>query len=200
MRIEPGRALLGLAALAWLWMLGDAVAGRRMTCCAPDPTFAEDAVGWIAMVIAMMVPTAIDTLRDLVRRTYRARRWRAAGLYLFGFLFWWLVLGAVLMVARQYTVWHETRTAVVLCAVHALWTFVPARARWHADCERRILLYPVGMRADVDAFRQGAVHGAACVKMCWPLMVACAVTNHSLLLMIAGTILVIRDKRRAPVM
>lgn len=194
------RVVLGLAALAWLWMLGDAVAGQRLTCCAPYPSTAEDAVGWIAMVVAMMLPTTVDTLADLVRRTYRARRRRAAALYLAGFLCWWMVLGAALLVARHYTVWHETRTVVVLCAVAVPWAFVPWRARWHADCERRILLYPVGLRADRDAFRQGAVHGAACVKMCWPLMLACAVSNHSLLLMIAGTVLVVREKRRAPAM
>jgi predicted metal-binding membrane protein len=191
----PERLVMALVALAWLWMLGDALTARRFTCCAPHPSAAEDLRGWIAMIVAMMMPAAVAGIADVARRSYRVRRLRAAACYVAGFVAWWLVFGVAVVAGRRLAVAHDPRAATVFCLFAVLWAFVPMRQRWHVRCHHMIPLCPVGRRADVDAFRQGAIHGAPCVAICWPVMMACAVTNHSLVLMIAGALLAWTEKR-----
>ena len=54
---------------------------------------------------------------------------------------------------------------------------------------------PSGLRADLDAFRQGGVSGVPCVIVCWPLMIACALTGHELVAMVGGACLTHAEKR-----
>ncbi len=186
---------MALVVLAWASMLGQALLARRLHCCAPHPSAAEDLLAWMEMVVAMMVPTVLPNLRDLSLRSYRARRARAVIAYLLGYLGWWTLLGLAFLAARQLEVAHDNRVATALCVVAAAWVFHPSRDRWHRQCHLRTALYPVGLRADLDALRQGMTNGAPCVAMCWPLMLACAVTGHNLFLMVGGLALGLYERR-----
>jgi predicted metal-binding membrane protein len=192
---HPERLALGGVALAWAWMLGEAVAARRLSCCGPHPSSAEDALAWIAMVVAMMIPMTIGSQRSVAARSYRVRRVRAVLAYVLGYLAPWLLLGALFVALRLLPFAHERRAATVLCLIAAGWALLPARERWSGLCHRLIVLCPAGPRADLDALRQGAVNGAPCVATCWPLMLACAVTGHDLVLMAGGMALAAIEKR-----
>jgi predicted metal-binding membrane protein len=193
--VQPDRIIIGLSTIAWLWMLGEAAAARRLACCGPHPSAAEDMVAWLGMVVSMMMPTTIPAVRDIAARSYRVRRLRAVSGYLLGYMACWLTLGVAFVALRQFTVAHASRSDTVLCLIGAVWALLPTRRLWFLQCHRQIPLCPVGFRADLDAFRQGTVNGVFCVAMCWPLMIACALSGHSLALMVGGMALVVFEKR-----
>jgi hypothetical protein len=195
MKKRPEHLAVALAAVAWLWMLVRAVQSQRLSCCAACTSGLEELAGWTAMVVAMMFPNTLDALREVSARSYRQRRLRAVCCYLFGYVAWWTILGLLVLGARQFRFTHDPRIAIVLCTFAAGWVLLPARERWHRLCHRSIALFPVGWRADRDTLRQGAIHAWPCAAACWPLMVACAVTGHHLLLMLGGTILGSFEKR-----
>jgi hypothetical protein len=57
LKTYPDRLALAVAAVSWVWMLGEAAVGRRISCCEPFPTTAADLTLWMVMVGAMMLPT-----------------------------------------------------------------------------------------------------------------------------------------------
>lgn len=174
---------------AWGYMLAHAVSARRFACCPAYPTAGEELIGWLAMAVAMMLPSKLAAVRDVAARSYRARRVRAACGYMVGYLAWWLAAGVIVLAVRSLPASHEIRTATWLCAIAAVLAILPLRARLFRLCHRTIALCPVGWRADRDAIRQGSLHGWPCVATCWPLMLACTITGHNLVMMAAGTAL-----------
>lgn len=189
---RPERGAIALAALSWAWMLGHALTARRLACCAPRPAWSDELVDWVAMIAAMMLPAKLAQLRDVVARSYRVRRVRAALAYLLGYFAWWLALGIAACTAHQLGVLPG---ATVLALLAAAWAALPARTQWRRRCHRRIPLYPTTWRADVSAFHQGVAHGSPCAAMCAPLMLACVATHHHIAMMIAGTALVLFEAR-----
>jgi hypothetical protein len=186
---------IALIAGAWGYMLLHAVAARRFACCPVDPSASEDLLGWMAMAIAMMLPAKLAAIRDVAARSYRARRVRAVCGYMIGYLAWWLAAGVVVLGIRAWSGAHEIRTATVLCVVAAVLAMLPLRARLFRLCHRSIPLCPVGVRADRDAIWQGGVHGWPCVATCAPLMLACTITGHNLVMMAGGTVLALVESR-----
>jgi len=175
---------------AWVWMIVHAARSPSLTCCSPEPSRIEDFVGWTAMVVAMMVPTTLSQMRDVAARSYRARRCRSIIAYVVGYLVWWLALGVAVCSLRS-----VLPTATAFALFGAAWMLVPIRLQWHRRCHRRLPLRPVTWRASASAFRQGAAHGAPCVALCWPLMIACMLTGHHLFMMLACTAIVVYEKR-----
>lgn len=192
---RPDRLVILAAAGSWVWMIGEAAAARRLSCCAPHPTAAVDLMSWTLMVGAMMLPTTIPAVRDVATRSFRSKRIRVVLEYVLGYTACWILAGVLFLLLRLSPLAHDLRTAAVLCLAAAAWIALPIRARWFAGCHRQIPLCPYGARADLDAFRQGAVHGGPCVRMCWPLMFACAVTGHDLVVMIGGATMAVAEKR-----
>jgi predicted metal-binding membrane protein len=191
---RPDRAVIVVCALAWVWMLAHVAASPRLTCCHPHPPLSEDAAGWVGMVLAMMLPVTLASVRDVADRSYRARRSRAVVAYLAGYLACWLALGVAVVAAHQAFA-RTPHVATALCVVGAAWCFLPARERWRRRAHRRIAMCPVGPRADLDAWLQGAMQGAPCVAACWPVLAACAFAGHPLLLMLGGGALVLAEAR-----
>jgi len=187
---RPEYVVLAVAAGAWVWMLAHAATSPRLTCCRPEPSWLEDFAGWTAMVVAMMLPTTLAQMRDVAARSYRLRRLRSVVAYALGYTAWWLVLGVAICSLRG-----VLPADAAFALFGAAWTLVPWRMQWHRRCHRRLPLHPVEWRATASAFRQGAAHGAPCIALCWPLMIACMLTGHSLFVMIACTAHVIYEKR-----
>src|ERR1700683_2099405 len=156
-QMHLNRCVIVLAALLWLWMLGEAAAARRMSCCESFPTKTADFISWMAMVGAMMLPTTTPAVQDVANRSYRSRRPRAVVEYLSGYLGCWLLAGVVFALLRTFPLAHDFRAAAILCLLAAAWVVIPARALWFVRCHRQIPLCPSGPRADFDAIRQGVV-------------------------------------------
>jgi predicted metal-binding membrane protein len=192
---HPDRLVIAIAAWSWAWMLGEAAAARSLSCCAPHPTPAADLISWMVMVGAMMLPVTTPAVRNVAARSFRSRRLRAVLEYLLGYAACWILAGTAFVLLRIYPLAHDLRAAAALCLLAAAWAMLPVRARWFARCHRQIPLCPSGARGDLDALRQGAVHGAPCIKMCWPLMFACGITGHDLLVMMGGATLAAAEKR-----
>jgi predicted metal-binding membrane protein len=184
-----------LVAIAWSWMVVEAMRGHRFACCGSWPGWPEEAAGWLAMVCAMMLPTTLGSQRDVARRSYRVRRTRAVAAYIAGYLLVWASLGIAVVAVRQLPATHLPLVAPSLCIAHAIWVLLPVRQRWFTACHRQIPLHPVGGRADVDAAHQGLAHGTPCAAMCWPLMIACTATGHAAGMMVGGAALVVVEKR-----
>ncbi|HEV3146298.1 MAG TPA: DUF2182 domain-containing protein [Gemmataceae bacterium] len=195
MKTHPERVVIALAAFSWGWMFWEATSARRLSCCAPHPTAAADFASWMVMVGAMMLPTTTLAVQDVATRSYRYRRPFVVLEYILGYAACWILLGAAFAFLRMHPLAHDLRTAALFCVLAAAWALFPARRLWFAHCHRQIPLCPTGPRADLDAVRQGAVHGMPCIKMCWPLMFACGITGHDLVLMAGGTVLAFAEKR-----
>ncbi len=156
---------------------------------------AADFFDWMLMVGAMMLPTTLPAIDDVVRRSYRRRRWRATLEYAVGYSACWGIAGVAFALLRLHPSLHDRRIAALACLLAAVWAFLPARRIWFARCHRQIPLGPVGWRADWDALRQGAAHGVPCIPMCWLLMAACGIADHDWLVMLGATALAIWEKR-----
>jgi predicted metal-binding membrane protein len=192
--LHPEWWALALAALAWAQMLGHGLAHGGCACqdlMSPG----DELVAWMGMVVAMMVPTLTEGVRDMSLRSYRFRRRRAIASYLLGYLTCWVIAGIPAVALRQWPAAHDGRAAAVAFAAAAAWTLLPLRRRWQLRCHRRIPLTPIGARADLDSFCQGVANGVPCVAMCWPLMLACTLTGHSLVAMLASAILTLKEKQ-----
>ena len=178
LRGRPEWWAFAIAALAWALMLRHGLGAAP--CCHAARSPVDELLHWTGMVVAMMVPTLTGSLRNIALRSYRLRRARALALYLVGYLSCWVLAGLPVVALLEWPGATDRRAAAAAFALAAIWALVPARARCHLLCHRRIALRPVGIAADVDSLRQGVVSGAPCVAMCWPLMLACTLTGHAL--------------------
>lgn len=141
---------------------------------------------WMWMVAAMMLPFALDAVRTTAARSLWARRHRAMAGFLIGFLAPWLVLGIAAAGLRELS-WAHSYVAPVLGFLAAAWWQRTLRhRRAFIACHRTQPLAPLGWQADRDCLRFGGAIGTACVTSCWPLMLACTFTGHSLIAMAGG--------------
>lgn len=138
------------------------------------------------MVIAMMLPLAVSSIRHAARASPE-RRHRAIAGFLAGYLAVWIA--AMVAIAALWTEiaslagWTAAVAGTV--AVAALWEAVPVRKRLAHRCRRPAPRLRRGWSADAECARHGAGSGAACVGTCWALMAACVAFAHSLPVMAA---------------
>jgi len=141
---------------------------------------------WMWMVAAMMLPFALHSVRITAARTLWARRHRAIAGFLTGYFAPWLALGIAVAAVRQSSWTHHHAAAALVFLAAALWQRTPIHRRALIACHRTHPLAPVGWRAGFDCIRFGAMIGGACVRSCWPLMLACAFTGHTAIAMAGG--------------
>ena len=193
-----------LTAACWIGMILHHAAGGHFATGSSLTAAGNELLGWMAMVGAMMLPTTVPAVDDLIRRSYRRRRLIASLEYLVGYLACWGMAGAIFVQFRRLAQMQNRCLVVLGCLLAAFWAMLPVRRTWFSQCHRQIPLCPTGWRADWDAVRQGATQGVPCVKMCWLLMVACGISEHDWGMMIGGTALAVWEKRmfrldRAPI-
>jgi len=185
--LHPEWWTIGVGAVAWAVMLPHAwrTAGHgvhhRMT------LFAAIA-DWMVMVAAMMLPLLTGTVRFTASASLWARRHRAIGGFLLGYLAPWLAAGIAAVMLRQLDWTHTYATPALCFLLAALWqrTVTYKRAQW--ACHRTWPIAPLGWHADRDCIRFGSFIGLACIRTCWPLMFACEFAGHSLVAMIGGMV------------
>jgi hypothetical protein len=147
---------------------------------------AQEAVHWLLMIAAMMLPLQYEQLRWVAFRSYASQRKPALLAYTLGYLGAWLLAGLPIVLLRSARFSHTHWLAVIAFGVAALWAFAPARQRAALRCHFRRGLAPRGLAGLVDTAKFGAQLGASCVVSCWPLMLGCAVTGHGIEAMVGG--------------
>ena len=175
------------AAAAWVAVV--AHAGGQQGHINHSMPFHVEYLYWGLMVVAMMVPLMIAPLRWVAFRSFRLRRHRAILLFIAGLLLPWMVVGAGVAWIRTFDWGHNPLVAAGLFGLAALWVLVPARKRALVFCHLTIPLAPSGWNADRDCLRFGLIVGGSCIATCGLLMLACAVTGHNLIAMLAGSAL-----------
>ena len=131
--------------------------------------------GWVAMVVAMMLPATIPVTRSIALESLWSRRYRAPAVFLAAFVAVWSLFGAVAFGAWGLAEPHAGSPHVVIALIllaGAGWQLTRRHRRCLKRCHRR---RPIGVRgraADLACARYGAYHARQCCATCWPLMLA----------------------------
>jgi predicted metal-binding membrane protein len=148
---------------------------------------------WQLMVLAMMLPVVVPSLRAAAFRSLWRRRHRAVAGFLVGYLTVWALVGlavcCILAWAPKLTHEWQREAAAGAFLLAACWHWSRIKQRALVACHRTIPLAPSGLRADRDCIVFGWQIGCACCLSCWVLMVACTLTGHSsVALLVCGLI------------
>lgn len=143
---------------------------------------------WLLMIGAMMVPMAAAALRVVALRSFRARRGRAIGLFLAGFVAIWFAVAPLYLVAAL-AMQVAGGGALLLplglaLGLAAAWQASAGKQRALRLCHRTVPLPPTGWKADRACLRYGLDHGRFCLASCWALMLIPAAAGHHPALML----------------
>jgi len=185
---------LGLCFAAWLLILWKTVPGsashghlhHAATGPGPEP-FLTQTFWWFVMVVAMMFPLLPAHIRNTAARSLWARRHRAIGAFLAGYVAPWMLFGTAAVGILFALELSRTVTGLIGFSAAFIWQVMPARRRTVLACHRTRPIAPVGLRADYDCVRYGWMVGNNCVLSCWALMLACLLFGHSIVAMIGLT-------------
>ncbi|HEX5589374.1 MAG TPA: DUF2182 domain-containing protein [Candidatus Limnocylindrales bacterium] len=184
--------LIGLAAIAWLALLGIEAGpyGRFLghdAGAAAGPVIVQAAIfsaGWFVMIAAMMLPTSIPLVlvfAAIVGR--RARPRLLVALLVLGYLVVWTAFGLGAWLADRIV--HAGVEALPILAAYpqlilattlvgaGLWQFSPLRERCLEACRSPlgfVLNRWQGRYPARESLAMGIAHGAFCIGCCWPLM------------------------------
>jgi Predicted metal-binding integral membrane protein (DUF2182) len=178
---------VGLSGLAWAvmllhgWQYGGHGVHHRMT-------VTQETSYWMLMVAAMMLPLLIYAVRFTAFASLWNRRHRSIAGFLLGYFAPWLLLGIVAGALRQASWTHTYAVPALGFAAAALWQRTAMHRRALRACHRSRPLAPLGWRADRDCLRFGGLIGVACVRTCWPLMLACVFAGHGPIAMAGGMV------------
>jgi predicted metal-binding membrane protein len=127
---------------------------------------------WLAMMLAMMPPLLASPLRHVWHRSLRRRRRRAAMLFVLGYALIWVAAGSLLFATALVlgSVSADLPSLALAAIIVIAWQGTPFKQISLNRCHGRPPLAAFGFRAEVDALRFGAGHGAWCVGSCWALM------------------------------
>jgi predicted metal-binding membrane protein len=151
-----------------------------------------ESLHWLLMVVAMMLPMVVNPIRTTAARSLWARRHRAIGGFLIGYMTPWALLGlaahGLIAVSGGGDWLHVPAAAAIGFAVAALWQFTAVKRRAALWCHRTAPLAPAGWAADRDCLGYGWMIGCRCLASCWALMVACLLAGHGIAAMACGAI------------
>lgn len=150
---------------------------------------------WMVMTVAMMLPTVAPQMRWTAQGSFWHRRHRAIAGFVAGYLVPWLALGLLASLLLSVRWMHAAAVPVGLFLLATGWQQTTMYRSARRACHRTIPLTPLGWRADRDCLRYGLLIGTACVRSCWPLMLACAFTGHGLVAMTVGCLLSLLEGR-----
>ena len=218
-RTVVAASLIGIAALAWLYLSVDqarmaematmpAMTGMSMPGQWSLSGFAMTFLMWSVMMVGMMLPSAAPAIllyAGLVRKHRQAGSAApAAWVFSAGYLTVWtgFSLGAAalqiaLEQARLITPMLVSATPWLTAALLILagaWQWLPLKDVCLQKCRAPLQFFMFRWRPGAaGAFRMGAEHGAFCLGCCWALMLllfAAGVMNLLWVALIAGFVLV----------
>jgi predicted metal-binding membrane protein len=152
-RIGVGASLLGVAALGWAYVARE---GGGMMMAGVAPYLAV----WVAMTVAMMLPSAAPTLL-LVDRLSPA----ATPLFGLGYLVVWAAVGLAAYAVSMRVSWHATALLLVAAGVYQV---LPLKRACLRRCRSPLAF--LRRHASEPPFLVGARHGVLCVGCCAGLM------------------------------
>jgi hypothetical protein len=141
-----------------------------------SPTVAATAL----MVVAMMSPLVLPTLRHIALTSLHSNRHSMQGVFLVGFVGVWTLLTLALVAATGAAAAIISRALVVAVAGVAAtaWQFARRKRRALRRCTRTIPLPASGWRAYRDCARFGSVSAASCAATCWGFMAVATAAGH----------------------
>lgn len=157
---------------------------------------------WLLMVVAMMLPLQIDGVRQTAERSLWSRRNRSIAGYLAGYVSIWLFAALPFAWAgAEVGFIHSlnwTAGAALGFLIAATWMVSPWKAIAARMCHRTSRLSPIGWKADRDCVGYGWLKGCGCILNCWPLMLGCWLSGHSLVVMVLAFGVGWADRHFAP--
>ena len=195
-RRHPEWWAIGVAMSAWLMLvamsvqaIGPTSVERHLHYGSEPRSIAATTMHWQLMVVAMMIPLTVPSLRFAAFRSLWPRRHRAIAMFLTGYLAIWLLVGVSIACLlawepRLTDVWKKGATAAAFVLV-AAWQWTPMKRRALVKCHATVPLAPRGWRADRDAIRFGWMAGRSCFVNCGISMVACTLTGHHAVALVA---------------
>jgi predicted metal-binding membrane protein len=188
--------MLGLSICAWIAL----AASEREH--AHSLTPGEDFWRWMLMVLAMMLPLQVHGVRLTAERSLWSRRHRAIFGFVVGYLGIWILLGLIISnlvgVPAGGDSFNWAKGAAIGFLFEAAWLLSPCKALAMHICNKTLPLSPDGWRADRDCVRYGWVVGCGCMLDCWPLMLGCVLSGHSVVVMMFGFGLAWVDRHAMP--
>jgi predicted metal-binding membrane protein len=217
-RAVTAAGLVGVAALAWVWVVrtaapGLANVGAAMAGMPGMSTAASPGIGWLAgmwavMMVAMMLPSATPTIL-LFGSVARRRRLQGqpavpVAVFALGYLAVWIVYAIVAGAAQ----WELHRVALLSPAMAAgspafagglliaagIYQWLPVKGTCLSHCRSPLGFFATEWREGIGgALAMGMRHGTYCVGCCWLLMAllfVAGVMNLAWVAIIAGFVLV----------
>jgi predicted metal-binding membrane protein len=198
--------LLGLAALAWVYIVRLAVPRMEMSMPMGAAGWSIEELGWLVtmwtvMMVAMMIPSATPAIVQYadVSRRRRARSLPAvsAGWFTLGYLLAWTAFAIVAATAQ----WVLHRAALLspamtsaspllgggLLIAAGLYQWLPLKGMCLTHCRSPLGVFAADWREGPGgALTMGLRHGSHCVGCCWLLMALLFVAGVMNLLWIAA--------------
>jgi predicted metal-binding membrane protein len=133
---------------------------------------------WAAMVVAMMLPAAVPSIRYVAFASLRPRRSRAMVLFTLGFMLVWLPWATATLVWDLLRPPSLTLATTLGLGVAAMWELTRQKRRALQRCRRTIPIRVRGSAADRSCFGFGVLSGRRCLISCGPAMAAVVVSGH----------------------
>ena len=174
--------VLVLAAVAWLVVIDQARSMGDMAMGLGSP--GSFAAGWLLMMAAMMLPTALPLVFEFARHSERRAGWQVAtGLLGATYLAVWLAFGvaAYLVYVALRMPWADQRliggASLVLAGLYAV---TPFKRASEARCRELCALHgPLPFNLQRSAVLVGARYGLSCIGCSAALMVAAVLIGMS---------------------
>jgi predicted metal-binding membrane protein len=169
-------------------------------------TMANGLEHWIIMVIAMMFPLLTEPIRHVAFSVRRKDRTIGIWSFLIGYMITWIAAGLFFLLVPfilEALIGNASpfinaliKASGFLMAAILIWQ--PSRLVKMTKCGRTMPLRIDGWRLYLDSMHYGLKMGLACLNMCWVVMVALILTQHSIILMYLVTIVLIYERYLVP--
>jgi len=174
--------VLGVATVAWIAVIHQSRSMGDMAMGLGSP--GSFAAGWLMMMAAMMLPTALPLVFEFVRHSERRAGWQVAtGLLCATYLAVWLAFGvaAYLAYGALRMPWADQRliggASLVLAGIHAV---TPFKRSSEARCRELCALHgPLPFNLQRSAVVAGARYGVSCIGCTAALMAAAVLIGMS---------------------
>lgn len=173
--------MLAIAAYGWSAMFLHAV--RPVHGGHPGSVF-DGLARWMSMVAFMGLPTLVAPARQVAFRSFRHARHPSIAFLLLGYGAAWLLAGVPVAFLEATALVGSPLAVALAFAAAAAWTRTPRRVRALSACHALRPTNAYGWRGAIDVAALGVVLGGRCLLVCGPLMFACALTGHSLPVML----------------
>jgi predicted metal-binding membrane protein len=157
-------------------------------------TFGHEMLAWLAMLLAMMLPTTVPAVRYVAFASRRSRRQRSVLAFGLGYLAAWLPLGVAVSLLLALLPPLGTVPVAIAIALAGAWELTPAKRLALRRCHRTAPVRFDGLAADRSAAAFGLEHGKTCVIIGGPAMVALTALGHPVIATVIVAVIMFGQK------